>query len=84
MIQWCTGPGVIYETLNIITSFPIPFPSACLIAFVSTKNSAQHAGNDLWFQVVDWDVKHVRCVLNRSSQGTTYTELYPQIFAIGF
>ncbi|MFJ1230848.1 gp53-like domain-containing protein [Yersinia proxima] len=83
IIQWCTGPGVIHETL-ITTSFPIPFPSACLIAFVSTKNPAQHVWNDLWYQVVDWNTTHVRCVLNRSNQGSTHTELYPQIFAIGF
>lgn len=83
LIQWCTGPGVIHETQNVITNFPIAFPNACFIAYASTKSPDQNFNNDVFYQVADWSNSYVRCMLQRPNGATAGTSVYPQIFAIG-
>ncbi|WP_145510122.1 MULTISPECIES: hypothetical protein [Yersinia] len=84
IIQWCTGPGVVNETKNVVTNFPIPFPSACLIANVSTKNPAQDTNSDLFFQVASWDKNSAVCILQMPGSATSGAALYPIVIAIGF
>ncbi|EEP92555.1 tail fiber protein [Yersinia kristensenii] len=84
IIQWCTGPAIIHETLNVVTKFPIPFPSACLMAHVSTKNPAQDINSDVWYQVASWDNTSATCILQRPGGGTAGAAVYPLFIAIGF
>ncbi|WP_050111628.1 tail fiber protein [Yersinia kristensenii] len=84
IIQWCTGPAIIHETLNVVTKFPIPFPSACLMAHVSTKNPAQDINSDVWYQVASWDNTGATCILQRPGGGTAGAAVYPLFIAIGF
>ncbi|CNE38298.1 tail fiber repeat 2-containing protein [Yersinia kristensenii] len=84
IIQWCTGPAIIHETLNVVTKFPIPFPAACLMAHVSTKNPAQDINSDVWYQVASWDNTGATCILQRPGGGTAGAAVYPLFIAIGF
>lgn len=84
IIQWCTGPAIIHETLNVVTKFPIPFPSTCLMAHVSTKNPAQDINSDVWYQVASWDNTGATCILQRPGGGTAGAAVYPLFIAIGF
>ncbi|MBW5829188.1 phage tail protein [Yersinia kristensenii] len=84
IIQWCTGPAIIHETLNVVTKFPIPFPAACLMAHVSTKNPAQDINSDVWYQVASWDNTSATCILQRPGGGTAGAAVYPLFIAIGF
>ncbi|WP_267248604.1 tail fiber protein [Yersinia sp. Marseille-Q5920] len=84
IIQWCTGPAIIHETLNVVTKFPIPFPAACLMAHVSTKNPAQDINSDVWYQLASWDNTSATCILQRPGGGTAGAAVYPLFIAIGF
>ncbi|HEN3372823.1 gp53-like domain-containing protein [Yersinia enterocolitica] len=83
LIQWCTGPGVIHETQNVVTNFPIAFPNACFMVYASTKSPDQNWNNDVFYQVANWSNSSAVCMLQRPNGATTGTSVYPQILAIG-
>ncbi|HHQ9173594.1 TPA: phage tail protein [Yersinia enterocolitica] len=83
LIQWCTGPGVIHETQNVVTNFPIAFPNACFMVYASTKNPDQNWNNDVFYQVANWSNSSAVCMLQRPNGATAGTSVYPQILAIG-
>lgn len=84
IIQWCTGPGVTHETQNVVTNFPIAFPSTCLMAHVSTKCPDQNLDNDVFYQVASWNNKSAVSVLQRPDNARAGTNVYPLFIAIGF
>ncbi|CNH72042.1 tail fiber repeat 2-containing protein [Yersinia kristensenii] len=84
IVQWCTGPGVTHETQNVVTNFPIAFPSACLMAHVSTKCPDQNLDNDVFYQVASWNNKSAVSVLQRPDNARAGTNVYPLFIAIGF
>ncbi|WP_145569641.1 phage tail-collar fiber domain-containing protein [Yersinia mollaretii] len=83
LIQWCTGPGVIHETQNVVTHFPIAFPNVCLMVYASTKSPDQNWNNDVFYQVANWSNSSAVCMLQRPNGATAGTSVYPQILAIG-
>ncbi|HDL7629642.1 TPA: phage tail protein [Yersinia enterocolitica] len=83
LIQWCTGPGVIHETQNVVTNFPIAFPNACFMVYASTKSPDQNWNNDVFYQVANWSNSSAVCMLQRPNGATAGTSVYPQILAIG-
>ncbi|CNI55302.1 tail fiber repeat 2-containing protein [Yersinia rohdei] len=84
IIQWCTGPGAAAETQNVVTWFPVAFPSVCLFACATTRNLDQNTNNDVMYQNATWNNSYTVSILQRFGSGTTGSAVYPDIIAIGY
>ncbi|WP_162975243.1 hypothetical protein [Yersinia sp. IP36721] len=83
IIQWMSGPVSVAETVDYpVLAFPIAFPSACLMAFATTKGDDTR-NPDIMFQTSWWNNSQVKVFPQWFGTGVQHLN-YPLILAIGY
>lgn len=83
IIQWMSGPVSVAETVDYpVLAFPIAFPSACLMAFATTKGDDTRYP-DIMFQTSWWNNSQVKVFPQWFGTGVQHLN-YPLILAIGY
>jgi len=84
IIQWFKGPvGVNEGTLYPAVAFPMEFPTACLVPFVTTLGN-DTSYSDTMFQTSSWTKSSVKLFPQWFGSGGYQGLCFPLVFAIGY